>query len=472
MKQVIFPVKVVESVNIENVNALMVKRPLQIDLYEQNVAAVGKDGGYLILDFGKEMCGGIRILTTTVSSNDGVNVRIRFGESLTECCAELGEKNANNDHSPRDIQKLIVFASDISAGETGFRFVRIDFQKGIAVGIKNIVCENRILRLPQINRYNGKDKTVKQIFETAKRTLDLCSSGKFIWDGIKRDRLVWSGDLYVEVLSLTYLYGKVKQIETTLDFERTHAKFQGKWISMLTTYDLWWAACVAEYYEQVKNAEFTEKQLDYVETVVSQINDLVDEDGTMNYFDYFFEWNTRNTDEEKIGARFISIFTLNKIIGLLKAFGKDVTVAEKLKAKLMKFEMPELKRKQVIALKYFALGTLTDKEYAKLVADGAEGISTFMSYFVLKAIASKDAARAVEIMKEYFSAMIDKGATTFWEDFDISWVKGSCRIDEYPKDGEKDIHGDYGKHCYLGFRHSLCHAWSSGVIKFIAEYCN
>ena len=49
-------------------------------------------------------------------------------------------------------------------------------------------------------------------------------------------------------------------------------------------------------------------------------------------------------------------------------------------------------------------------------------------------------------------------------------AKGSGRIDEFPKEGEKDIHGDYGKFCYLGFRHSLCHGWASGAVPFLTEY--
>ena len=98
--------------------------------------------------------------------------------------------------------------------------------------------------------------------------------------------------------------------------------------------------------------------------------------------------------------------------------------------------------------------------------------STFMSYFLFKTIAETESPnKAIEMLKEYYGAMLDKGATTFWEDFDVDWVENSCRIDEFPKDGQKDIHGDFGKHCYIGFRHSLCHAWSCGIIKFIKEYC-
>ena len=50
------------------------------------------------------------------------------------------------------------------------------------------------------------------------------------------------------------------------------------------------------------------------------------------------------------------------------------------------------------------------------------------------------------------------------------YVEGSGRIDEIDP-SKKDLHGDYGKYCYLGFRHSLCHGWSAGVIRFIQEHC-
>ena len=121
-------------------------------------------------------------------------------------------------------------------------------------------------------------------------------------------------------------------------------------------------------------------------------------------------------------------------------------------------------------MKYFATG-LTREEQETLVSGGAKGMSTFMSYYILKAVASFDKAAAIAMMKEYYGAMLDKGATTFWEDFDIAWAENSCRIDSFPKAGEKDIHGDFGDHCYIGFRHSLCHGWSAGVLQFIQEEC-
>lgn len=58
--------------------------------------------------------------------------------------------------------------------------------------------------------------------------------------------------------------------------------------------------------------------------------------------------------------------------------------------------------------------------------------------------------------------MLDMGATTFWEDFDMDWMENAARIDQIVPAGKKDIHGDYGAYCYRGFRHSLCHGWASG----------
>ena len=76
----------------------------------------------------------------------------------------------------------------------------------------------------------------------------------------------------------------------------------------------------------------------------------------------------------------------------------------------------------------------------------------------------------LDIIKSYYGGMLSRGATSFWEDFDIDWLENSGRIDAFPEEGQKDIHGDFGKYCYTQFRHSLCHGWSSGVLSFIIEY--
>jgi hypothetical protein len=66
--------------------------------------------------------------------------------------------------------------------------------------------------------------------------------------------------------------------------------------------------------------------------------------------------------------------------------------------------------------------------------------------------------------------MLDMGATTFWEDFDLDWVENSARIDEIVPEGMRDIHGDFGAYCYKNFRHSLCHGWASGPCSYLSRF--
>ena len=50
---------------------------------------------------------------------------------------------------------------------------------------------------------------------------------------------------------------------------------------------------------------------------------------------------------------------------------------------MYKNDLSVYEQKQVIGLKYFAEGEISDDEYALLVKDGASGFSTFMSYFIV-----------------------------------------------------------------------------------------
>ena len=83
---------VAQSGVVENEGVLLQERRLQIGLKEKNNARiVGKS--WIILDFGKEISGGARILTYGVKGNK--YVRLRFGESVAETCAELGFKGVD-----------------------------------------------------------------------------------------------------------------------------------------------------------------------------------------------------------------------------------------------------------------------------------------------------------------------------------------------------------------------------------------
>ena len=116
-----------------------------------------------------------------------------------------------------------------------------------------------------------------------------------------------------------------------------------------------------------------------------------------------------------------------------------------------------------------ASSTLSEK--ALFGRGGARGFSTFMSYFLLTALSETHGEeQALAALKEYYGGMLRMGATTFWEDFDVDWMQEPvCPIDRLRRSNEKDIHGDFGRFCYTGYRHSLCHGWSAGVIPFLVK---
>lgn len=467
--KIVYPKKIAKFNNVENPKSLLEVKPLQIGLLELSTMKVnGK--GFVVLDFGKEMCGSVRILTGGIEGGGTPKIRIRFGESISECYSNIGEKGSTNDHSPRDIEALLTSWSDLTFGASGYRFIRIDFLEDKVMYIKSILGTNNMLSLSPIYRYKGEDKLINDIFLTAKRTVDLCGGGDYLWDGVKRDRLVWIGDIYPEMLSLSTLYGRTKVLENSLDFAREQTPLPN-FMNGFPTYSMWWIIIIADYYKFTSCRDFAKRQLDYLVELLKIMDKYINEDGTTSYPFYFVDWPTHETEDEIVGSNIINVLAMKKAIELLSSFNLDTSLADKMLNKLLKGNFKVKDKKQVIALKYFAFDKISDEEYKTLIKGGAQGFSTFMSYFMLSAVASKDKALAINIMKEYYGAMLEKKATTFWEDFDINWTKDSSRIDKLPKRNEKDIHGDFGAFCYLGFRHSLCHGWSSGVIKFIEENC-
>jgi hypothetical protein len=76
----------------------------------------------------------------------------------------------------------------------------------------------------------------------------------------------------------------------------------------------------------------------------------------------------------------------------------------------------------------------------------------------------------MEIINAFWGGMLDLGATTFWEDFNLDWIPDAAPIDQPVPQGKKDIHGDFGAYCYPGFRHSLCHGWSAGPTAWLSDH--
>ena len=199
--------------------------------------------------------------------------------------------------------------------------------------------------------------------------------------------------------------------------------------------------------------------------------DLINDDGTDALPSYFLDWPTSGTPEAKAGVHGLLILALKASADMMEHIGEDA-LAERCRDRVKCLYCSHADGgdfSQSHAILYLA-GAEGREAIDRIAEKGAGGMSTYMGYYILTALADAGLTdRAVEIMKEYYGAMLSVGATTFWEDFHMEWLDNAGRIDEPVPEGKRDIHGDYGRFCYTGFRHSFCHGWASAVAVFISE---
>ena len=459
---------------VENAESLLKEKTLQISVGETDLCAI-KGKGYILLDFGKELSGGIRILTH--GAGTGVKVRLRFGESVSEACSEIGQKGATNDHSLRDFEVALQSYSDMRFGQTGYRFLRLDcLEEDKMLTLKSVVAAIDTDTREEIGEFECDDEQVNKIWSTAAYTLRLCLQNGYIWDGVKRDRLVWIGDLYPEMRTAQCLFGETPETLKCLDFSMAQSPLP-RWANGMPSYSLWWLIILADEYKMRGDNEAFKKYLPYVKGLLEQVSSCVQEDGTTSYPAHFVDWPTNyvagepmeKDEASRTGVAYITMIAMQKTAAFLSELGEDTSLCNEIYNRLVGKARKVHHFKQVAALGVWS-GEKSETNKKVLLEGGAKGLSTFMSYPILTAVAEYgEYEAALEILKEYYGGMLSVGATTFWEDFDIEWLKGAGRIDELPKAGEKDIHGDYGAFCYKGFRHSFCHGWSAGVIPYLAE---
>ncbi len=466
IKESVFPVRIVRTEGkIAHAERLLQPVELQIGLLEPDLVCVSGKGS-IILDFGRELHGGVRILAWLVDGGFA-RVRIRTGESLTECCAELGERGAGNDHTLRDTETVLPFLSDQTFFKTGFRFARVDFLEERALSVKAIVAESEGRDLRPVGSFCCNDERVNKIFDVAVRTL-LLNTGDYLWDGIKRDRLVWVGDMHPEIMGIMALFGREEAVDRSIDYCMNHTPLPN-WMNKMPTYTAWWLVILYDYWMQNGNTGSLLAKKEYIYGCFLQVSGLVSEDGSLHIPEGgFFDWPSHGYEDEQEGVRALLVLTAECCAKMFPVIGLDPAecnaLSERLRRKIGKVES----FKQCEAFKVYAGIKRAADSYEFLVKNGAHGMSAFMSYYILSAIADAGhPEKAVELMKEYFGGMLDMGATSFWEDFDLDWTVGSAPIDRFPEAGEHDIHGDFGKHCYIGFRHSLCHGWSCGPVPFL-----
>jgi len=476
MEKYIKPSRIVKTAEVSGEENLLCEKHSQMPLIREGLdkglpkgCTRINNGGYVLLDFGKELHGGIRVYVQSVSDINA-KLKITFGESVMETLTELGEKNSGNFHAIHVFEIPAVRLSMQRVGDIGFRFVKVQAIDG-DVSLYSATAVPDIRNLEYKGSFECNDELLNEIWKTGAYTVQL-NVHDYIWDGAKRDRLVWVGDMHPEVAVVKAVFGKDKSVTNSLDFIKECTP-PGEWMNGIVTYSMWWVIIHHDWYMHWGDYDYLLEQKEYIKKLAENTVSFVKgglsvRDGEM---DGFVDWSSRNTRSEIEGRKTIVCIALEYMAKLLDILGEQECSQKCLDCAdvLREEKVHEESNKRISALTVLSG---RDSEIAKKVLSGnsAEEMSCFMGYYVLKAKAELgDYTDALDIIREYWGGMLKMGATSFWEDFDIKWMENSSRIDEITPEGMNDIHGDFGRYCYRQFRHSLCHGWASGPTPFLSE---
>lgn len=438
-----------------------------------------RPGAALVLDFGVELCGGVKLslgrFLCDEKSRDKCRLRFRFGESASEVMAELYEKNATNDHSLRDFVEPLGGMSAPLIGRTGFRFLRIDnADESASIALDGVCAAATFRDIEYRGKFISNDEELNRIFDTAAYTLHLCMQ-EYLWDGIKRDRIVWIGDMYPEISAMCCVFGENEAAEKSLDFARDLTAPDG-YINGIYSYSLWWIRVLNRLYMQNGNVSYLKEQKDFLIRLVHQYAADIDENGVLTPNGWaMFDWPSNSDPSLPLsGVHTLLLLAYEEAAFLLRELSdeKEAVFCDEIARRLRACPVPDHDYKQIAAIHVLAgLRDAKAENERVLSKNGDHGISTFLGMFTYAArTLADDTAGALSNVRGVYGGMLKVGATSFWEDFDPAWCENAGRIDEFTPEGLEDIHGDRGAFCYVGFRHSLCHGWSAGVCAYLSEY--
>jgi hypothetical protein len=298
---------------------------------------------------------------------------------------------------------------------------------------------------------------------------------EYLWDGIKRDRLVWLGDLHPEVATINAVFGANEVVPRSLDLIRDVTP-PTDWMNGISSYSMWWVIIQEDWWMHHGDRTYLKAQRDYLGRLLQHLATFVDAEGSeMLDGMRFLDWPTfENQEAVHEGLQAMLRLAMQSGARLMVALDEPSTaeLCEEVSEKLTLHAPKQSGRKSPAALLALA-GLREPDEVAERVLKrgGPEDLSTFYGFYVLQALAqAQEYETALDFIRTYWGGMLDLGATTFWEDFDLAWTENAGRIDELVPPGRKDVHGDYGAHCYVGFRHSLCHGWASGPTAWLSQH--
>ncbi|WP_187262081.1 alpha-L-rhamnosidase-related protein [Pontibacter beigongshangensis] len=438
----------------------------------QKAAKIDRKGQSILVDFGKETFGFIKLHGLKGKGK----VSLYYGESVeealsTEFCETLDHLNIDQPQ-----------AADLTLEHSqAFRYVNIQFDPGITIADVSMLYE--FLPMADRGKFRSSDEQLNKIWDVSKYTMELTTREFFI-DGIKRDRWIWSGDAIQSYLMNYYLGFDSPSVR------RTMLALRGKeptttHINTIMDYTLYWFIAINDYYQYTGDKHFIQQFYPRMQTLIDFCLERRNEDGFMEGMagDWvFIDWADGLSKQGEVSfeqlllARSLETMALcADIVDDKEGAAKYSKLAADLKEKLFSVYWNEQKQALVhsrvdgkqtenvtryanmfgIFFDYFNESQKQGVKQNVLLNDKVQQITTpYMRFYELEALCAMDEQDYVmKEMKSYWGAMLDLGATSFWEKYDPT-ESGVEHLEMYGR--------PFGK--------SLCHAWGASPIYLLGKY--
>lgn len=391
---------------------------------------------------------------------------------LRVCCGESAEEALDPVHC------YYSWEPDQKTGQCpccAFRFV---FIPGVKKGEVHLTALHQYVDIPVRADFRCNDEKLNAIWEVAEHTFRLCS-GIFFIDGVKRDKWIWSGDAYQSFFVNQYLLADPDIDQRTLIALRGNDPMPTH-INTILDYSLFWILGVKKHYEAYGDLRFVEQMYPKMCALMDFCQKQTDEHGFIvgREKDWvYIDWADLDKEGPVCAEQMLYAACFKAMEEISALLGKDGRRFQEsfiqLKKMIPAFFWDEEKgafidsfvsgkhhvtrHANIFAVLYDIADVRQQEKIIQNVINNEEipAITTpYFNFFALDMLCRIGKFQEVwDTLHSYWGGMLDRGAVTFWEEFDPT----------VPESEQYDMYGDkFGK--------SLCHAWSASPIYFLARY--
>lgn len=445
--------------------------------------AAGDQPAALRVDFGREIAG--RLL---LQGTPGTALHVTTGETL----AELTRTEPALDNSgPYDL--ALTAGKPVATSYSAFRYALIVLPSRQAATLTQIACDHKYYPVAYKGSFACSDPLLTKIWYAGAYTAHLCMQ-EDIWDAPKRDRGLWGGDLHVTGATINNVFADTFLMERSIGRLPKIASggaynpaLAAQDINDLPGYTASWFCTLADFYRHAGDQDFLKSQhqtllalLDYQQGEFDTNSLFVNSRKKWSFVDWSPDF-VLDSPQSHMAIDLFDIKGIREAVFLLREIG-DTRNADKYEtwantltdAAQKNYPDPSAltygNRLQTnIMAVYSGVASPAQKQaiYAHILRAGSPAwtppvdpkstsaypMSPYYGHYALQVLGEMNRQQdGVDLIRRYWGAMMARGTTTLWEQFDPSMPADMNQILNWTP--------------YLSFSHG----WSTGPTSFLSEY--